>query len=171
MRGPRCRSAVVSGEWAVRAPTARFVKGAICCYSEIGRYAVTRSRNISANSLKTGGLHLCNFLRLFRSLEQGNTLISAWPDDRPRIPGRTCGLTEAGAQLLAGWTNAHGKNLEVISAFPHRAMTLLSKTTFTWDESVAGVGCGELTWRTVNFAPSVVASDSRHFMELPMEVR
>ena len=113
--------------------------------------------------MKTGSLYLGNFYRLLSSLSQGNTLISARSDDPPRIPGHTCGLTEAGNQLFACWINALVKNREVSSALSNCPIMLVSKLPFTWNKKVAGLGGSEITSRTVNFAHSLTASDSGHF--------
>ncbi len=157
MRVPRCRSAVVSGEWAVRTPITRSILGVACCYGETGRFTLTGFGFVSANSLKTRSLDLGNSYGLLRSIEQGKAPSSTCSDHLPRMPGHTCGLTDAGAQLFASCTNAPGKNREAISAFPHRAMMLRSKTPFAWDENGAGVDGDELVWRTVRLALSAAA--------------
>ena len=145
MPGPSYRSAVDSSEWTERTPIAHFFKGATYCYLEIDLHTATSFTNISANSMKTGSLHRGNFYQPLRNLPQGNTLISTRSEDPSRMPGRTCGLTGAGTQLLAFLTNVLVKNREVSFALPNCPMMLLSKLPFTRNKNVAGLGFGEIT--------------------------
>src|SRR5215218_4032316 len=119
--GPRCRSFVRPGHWAVQARVERFVEPSVLLLLRErpmhGYELLERLPDLVGEDAR---VDVGNLYRVLRALEEEEIVRSEWSADLPGPAKRTYELTDAGRRLLDRWAEALTQAQEVIAGFLRR---------------------------------------------------
>jgi PadR family transcriptional regulator PadR len=120
-RGPRSRSFVRPGHWAVRARVERFIEPTLLLLLRErpvhGYELLERIPEVAGDDAR---IDVGNVYRVLRALEEDGIVVSEWSADLPGPAKRTYELTLAGRRLLDRWAESLAEAEKRIGAFLRR---------------------------------------------------
>jgi PadR family transcriptional regulator PadR len=118
MRGPRSRTFIRPGHWAVQARVERFVEPSLLLLLRErpvhGYELLERLPEIAGEDVR---VDVGNLYRILRALEEEGIVTSEWSAELPGPAKRTYELTDAGRRLLDRWAEALRDARSVIDDF------------------------------------------------------